>query len=324
MTTALITTAKERCRMCYTCVRECPAKAIRIIDGQAEVVGTRCIVCGNCVRVCSQQAKQVAESIGEVEDLLAGPRPVVACVAPSFPAEFTEIPYRQLMGMIRALGFAGVHEVSFGADLVARRYGQLLAEKTDHRFVATSCPAIVGYVERYYPEMVSALAPIVSPMIAMARAVRRLSTEDPEIVFIGPCTAKKAEADSPGLADEISAVLTFPELRRMFSRAGIDPADVEPSDFDPPHGAVGGVFPIGRGMLQTAGIQEDLMTGEVVATEGRSHTFEAIREFCAGDLGSRLLEALCCEGCIMGAGNGQRLAPLQPPTACPTLCLGTG
>ena len=307
MTTALITTAKERCRMCYTCVRECPAKAIRIIDGQAEVVGTRCIVCGNCVRVCSQRAKQVAESISEVESLLAGPRPVVACVAPSFPAEFTEIPYRQLVGMIRALGFAGVYEVSFGADLVARRYRQLLSEKTDRRFVATSCPAIVGYVERYHPDMVSSLAPIVSPMIAMARAVRRLSVEAPEFVFIGPCTAKKAEADSPRVSDEISAVLTFPELRRMFSQAGIDPADVEPLDFDPPHGAVGGVFPIGRGMLQTAGIQEDLMTGEVVATEGRSHTFEAIREFGAGDLGSKLLEALCCEGCIMGAGMDSEL-----------------
>lgn len=293
--------------MCYTCVRECPAKAIRIVDGQAEVVGTRCIVCGNCVRVCSQQAKQVAESIGPVRVLLAGSRPVVACVAPSFPAEFTEIPYPQLVGMIRALGFAAVHEVSFGADLVARQYRRLLAEETDHRFIATSCPAIVAYVERYHPEMAISLAPIVSPMVAMARAVRRLSDEDVEIVFIGPCTAKKAEADSPRVAGEISAVLTFPELRRMFALAGIEPGGVEPSDFDPPHGAVGGVFPIGRGMLQTAGIQEDLMTGEVVATEGRIHTFEAIREFSAGDLGARLLEALCCEGCIMGAGMDSEL-----------------
>jgi len=307
MATALITTAKERCRMCYTCVRECPAKAIRIVDGQAEVVGTRCIVCGNCVRVCSQQAKQVAESIDQIDELLAGSRPVVACVAPSFPAEFTEIPYQQLVGMLRALGFSAVYEVSFGADLVAREYGRLLNQKTDLRFIATSCPAIVGYVERYHPDMVSSLAPIVSPMVAMARAIRRLTDQEPVIVFIGPCTAKKAEADSPRLADEISAVLTFPELRRMFRRAGIDPSRVEPSDFDPPHGAVGAVFPIGRGMLQTAGIQEDLMTGEVVATEGRNHTFEAIREFSAGDLGARLLEALCCEGCIMGAGMDSKL-----------------
>ena len=209
--------------------------------------------------------------------------------------------------MLRALGFAGVYEVAFGADLVAREYGRLLNQKSNLRFIATSCPAIVGYVERYHPDMVPSLAPIVSPMVAMARAIRRLADENPAIVFIGPCTAKKAEADSPCIADEISAVLTFPELRRMFSKAGIEPSRVDTSDFDPPHGAVGGVFPIGRGMLQTAGIQEDLMTGEVVATEGRNHTFEAIREFGAGDLGAKLLEALCCEGCIMGAGMDSKL-----------------
>ncbi len=302
MTTALITTAKERCRMCYTCVRECPAKAIRIYDGQAEVIGARCIACGNCVRVCSQQAKQVADSIGQVDRLLAGSLPVAACLAPSFPAEFPEVPYRRLVGMVRALGFARVHEVSFGADLVAREYRRLLADRDGRRFIATSCPAVVGFVERYHPELVDSLAPIVSPMVATARAVRRLADEEIAVVFIGPCIAKKAEADSPRLAKEVSAALTFPELRSMFARQAVEAATVEPSDFDPPHGAVGGVFPIGRGMLQTADIQEDLMTGEVVAAEGRNHTFEAIREFAAGDLGARLLEALCCEGCIMGAG----------------------
>ena len=196
MDTALITTVKERCRMCYTCVRECPAKAIRIYDGQAEVIGARCIACGNCVRVCSQQAKQVADSIDRVDQLLAGNRPVVVCLAPSFPAEFTEIPYEQLVGMLRALGFGGVHEVSFGADLVARQYRRLLSGDSVHRFIATSCPAIVGYVERYHPEMVASLAPIVSPMVAMARAVRHLADEEIEIVFIGPCIAKKGVSTS--------------------------------------------------------------------------------------------------------------------------------
>ena len=71
--TAFVRTIKERCRMCYTCVRECPAKAIRIVEGQAEIMGERCIACGNCVRVCSQKAKQVVRSVDDVEQLLSGP-----------------------------------------------------------------------------------------------------------------------------------------------------------------------------------------------------------------------------------------------------------
>src|SRR5664280_3543653 len=83
---SLVETIKERCRVCYTCVRECPAKAIRIADGQAEVLGERCIGCGNCVRVCSQHAKDVFSGIEKVRELLAGPYKVAACLAPSFPA----------------------------------------------------------------------------------------------------------------------------------------------------------------------------------------------------------------------------------------------
>jgi iron only hydrogenase large subunit-like protein/nitrogen-specific signal transduction histidine kinase len=302
MGAAYITTIKERCRMCYTCVRECPAKAIRIATGQAEVIAERCIACGNCVRVCSQKAKQAASSIDQVDILLASGKRVAACLAPSFPAEFSETDYRQLVGMIRELGFTWVMEVSFGADLVAREYRKLLSETNGHRYITTHCPAIIGYVERYHPELVPCLAPIVSPMIATARIARRTYGKQIGVVFVGPCIAKKAEIDGKPVDGEVDAVLTFDELRQMIASAQINSETIEPSEFDPPYGSAGGLFPIGRGMLQAANIQEDLMTGEVVSSQGRSQMVEAIKEFADGDLGAKLLEALCCEGCIMGAG----------------------
>jgi iron only hydrogenase large subunit-like protein/nitrogen-specific signal transduction histidine kinase len=302
VSSAFITTVKERCRMCYTCVRECPVKAIRITDGQAQVVGERCIACGNCARICSQHAKILRSSIDEVRALLRSGGRVAACLAPSFPAEFTEIPYTQLVGMIRSLGFQFVTEVSFGADLVAREYRKLLSRRNGQRYISTTCPAVISYVERYYPDIVDSLAPIVSPMTAMARALRRLHDDELKVVFIGPCIAKKAEAQCESLAGEVDAVLMFPELRRMFADDGLFPEAVAASDFDPPHGGLGGLFPVSRGILQAADIQEDLMTGEIIATQGRSHMLEAVKEFAEGDLGARLLEVLCCEGCITGPG----------------------
>ncbi len=298
----LVETIGERCRVCYTCVRECPAKAIRVAEGQAEVVEERCIGCGNCVRVCSQAAKHVLGGIDRTEDLLAGEAKVVACVAPAFAAEFTEVEPDVLAGMIRALGFDYVVEVAFGADLVARKYYELLFEHPEERYIATSCPAVVGYVERFAPEVVSHLAPIVSPMAAMARVVHALYGADTQAVFVGPCIAKKGEAASDLLGDDLAEAITFRELRSMFEVHGVRPDSVERGPFDPPEPGRGALFPISRGMLQAAGITEDLMSGSVVATDGRTNFAGAIREFSVGALDAQLLEVLCCNGCIMGAG----------------------
>jgi len=304
---SLVETIKERCRVCYTCVRECPAKAIRITTGQAEVIPERCIGCGNCVRVCSQRAKKVLNGRDQTLALLEGPNPVAALVAPSFPAEFTDCEERQLVGMLRALGFTYVNEVAFGADLVAEAYRKLLAETDGKRFIATTCPAVIGYVEKYHPGLVSALAPIVSPMVATARALRRVRGERLKTVFIGPCIAKKGEAASTYVPGEVNAVLTFVELREMLAERRILPLSAALSDFDPPRGGPGGLLPIARGLLQAADVREDLADGRVVAAEGRDTFADALGEFETGDLNAKILEVLCCKGCIMGAGMSTRM-----------------
>ena len=123
-----IQTIEDRCRVCYTCARECPAKAIRISEGRAEILPERCICCGNCVKVCSQGAKQIVRTIDLATQLLDSDGPVAACIAPSFPAEFSDIAPSCLAAMIRKLGFDMVAEVGFGADLVANRYRRLLTQ----------------------------------------------------------------------------------------------------------------------------------------------------------------------------------------------------
>jgi two-component system NtrC family sensor kinase len=303
----LIRTLRERCRVCYTCVRECPAKAIRISGGQAQVIYERCIGCGNCVRVCSQGAKTILSDVARVEQLLGSGHRVAALVAPSFPAEFTDVAPARVIGMLRSAGFELVAEVAFGADLVADRYRKLLESSHGRRHIATTCPAVVGYVERYAPALVPYLAPIVSPMIAMARVLRQKYGEDLQIVFLGPCIAKRAEATAFG--GEVASVLTFPELRTLLQNRGVTGDSATDSEFDPPHARLGGLFAVSGGLLETAGVQDDLITGRGAVVDGRSVFVDAIHEFEAGAIDARLLEILACSGCIMGPGLSNR-APL--------------
>ncbi len=292
----LVYTIKELCRTCYTCVRECPAKAIRIVGGQAEVIDDRCIACGNCTKVCSQGAKVFLNTTDRVSKLLESDPDTAAIVAPSFPAEFSDLTdHTILVGMIRALGFRYVTEVSFGADLVADRYRKLVTENKSS-YISSDCPSIVNYVRFYHPGLVDNLAPVVSPMVAMSRVVREKYGKDTKIVFIGPCIAKKAESF------EIDEAITFTELREMLIQNGIEPVNTVKTEFDPPKGGRGSVFPVARGLLQTARISDNAITGNIIAAEGRIDFQEALKEFETGLIKDQHMELLCCEGCIMGPG----------------------
>lgn len=301
--TGFVRTVKERCRICYTCVRECPAKAIRIANGQAEVIAERCIGCGNCIRVCSQKAKVVLDSIQGVSQLLKSGCKTAAILAPSFPAEFVQLDYKKLIGMIRKLGFDYVNEVGFGADLVAEKYRKLLEDSgPDSKYIATSCPAIIAYIERYHPDLVKNLVPIVSPMVATAKSIHKIYGDDVKVVFIGPCIAKKGEIRSANMNSEVAESLTFIELREMLEAENINPENSQDSDFDEPLAGIGAIFPVSRGLFQSAGIEEDLVNGNITAVEGGNNFVDAFREFENGDINVKLLEVLACTGCIMGPG----------------------
>ncbi len=293
----LVFTVKDRCRVCYTCVRECPVRAIRIVNGQAEVISSRCIGCGNCTRVCSQKAKVFLDCTQDVQLMLESGGVNAVCVAPSFPAEFHEFDdYRILVGMLRKLGFDYVHEVAFGADLVAHEYGRILEQTGAEHSISSDCPAIAFYVRHYYPDLTPLLAPVVSPMVATARVIRKLYGPDTKVTFVGPCIAKKSE--SP----EIDAVLTFKEIRKFFRLMEIRPDNVIPSDFDEPKGHKAAIFPVTRGKLHSLNKSDDICEANVIVASGRVNFREAIKEFNDHLNRSLHLELLCCEGCIMGPG----------------------
>jgi two-component system, NtrC family, sensor kinase len=308
----IITTIKQNCRRCYTCVRDCPAKAIRIEEGQASVVAERCISCGNCTMVCSQGAKAYASGVDGVLRLLEPGSevqrggPVAALLAPSFPVGFSVSP-AQVIGALREAGFTYVIEVAYGADLVNDACRTYLEENPTGLHIASACPAVVEYVRKYHPALTDRIMPIVSPMVATALAVKQRYGRQVRCVFIGPCVAKKSEIIDPQVASVLDDVLTLPELERVLTARGVDPAKAAPGEFDPPHAGSARIYPIPGGLFDSAEIGDGLRDPRLIVVSGKDETVETLAGIPDGppedeDNGLLLVEALMCRGCYAGPG----------------------
>ncbi|MDY0342099.1 MAG: [Fe-Fe] hydrogenase large subunit C-terminal domain-containing protein [Lentimicrobium sp.] len=309
MASPLISIDSDKCKICYACVRVCPVNAIQVKANQEVpvVIHDRCIGCGSCVEVCAPAAISYRDGTREVKELLASGEKVAAIVAPSISGEFDDITdYRKFVRMIRELGFAYVNEVSFGVDMVADKYRELFTNFLGRYYITTNCPPIVALIEKFHPELIDNLAPIVSPMVASAQVARQLYGETTKVVYIGPCIGAKDEALRFEGKSKVDAVLTFVELRNLFQEFNIKESTVEYSDFDPPLGYKGSLYAVSNGILQAAGLSEDLMNGSTITAEGRNDVLEAIREFESRiEFIRKNFNLFYCEGCLMGPGTSK-------------------
>ena len=298
MNHAIVSTITDRCKRCYSCIRECPAAAIRVVDAQAKVIEERCIACGHCVKVCSQDAKQIFSELEEVYSLLQANK-VVAIIAPSFAASFPK-EYRKIPTALRKLGFIQVIETAFGADLIANDYMEVIKSDSDKTLISSACPAVVSFIQKYYVDLVPNLAQVVSPMIALGRYLKKDLGEEVKIVFVGPCVAKKHEAQDEEVAGVIDAVLTFTELKRMFDAEDIVLNDLEDSDFDGPHAMMGKAYPLAGGLLKTTDVSDDILEKDIIVVEGKRKVVDIIEEIANNHINAKFTDILFCEGCISG------------------------
>ncbi|MGQ9747533.1 MAG: [Fe-Fe] hydrogenase large subunit C-terminal domain-containing protein [Candidatus Caldatribacteriaceae bacterium] len=295
----IISTIRASCRDCYKCVRHCPVKAIRIRFGHAEVVEERCIHDGRCVLVCPQGAKTVRDDVQRVKDLIQSGKKVVASLAPSFIASFSEVSVGQIVSGLKELGFYKVRETAEGAEWVAQEHAKLLKEGRVN-LISSSCPAINNLIARYFPQQLENIAPVVSPMVAHARLLRR---EDPEncVVFIGPCIAKKGEIEEREVAQEVEVVLTFEELKKWFREENLNLSDLPESGFDVSAVQWARAFPLEGGLLRSASLDTDLLSHEFVVVTGVERAKQFFKEMEKGRIHFRFIEAMACEGgCIDG------------------------
>ena len=298
---------EDKCNLSYSCVRVCPVNAIEIKVNKdyARVIPERCIGCGECTSVCPEGAIVYRDSKQESKRILKTNHKKVAIVAPSISGEFHDIAdYRKFVQMIKHLGFDYVNEVSFGADIIALKYAELIKNFKGKYYISTACPVVVQHILKFQPELLDNLVPLVSPMIATAKIARNLYGDDIKIIYIGPCIESKNEATLYDKDGKIDSVLTFQELRELFIEFDIHQTTLEFSEFDAPIGYKGSLFPISNGILQAADISEDLLEGLVITAEGKSNILNATKQFNSDiDTIKKHFNLYFCEGCLMGPGT---------------------
>jgi len=306
---SLVELLKNKCDLSYSCVRVCPVNAIEVKVNMdfARIIPERCIGCGSCTSVCPQDAIHYVDSKEETKRILKLDGKKVAVVAPSISGEFHDITdYRKFVQMFIQLGFDHVNEVSFGADIISLKYAELFNNFKGKYYISTACPVIVSYIQKFQPELIDNLVPLVSPMIATAKVVRKLYGPDSKIVYVGPCIENKNEATLYTDDGRIDSVLTFVELRELFNEFNIHESTLEYSEFDTPIGYKGSLFPIPNGLLQSANISEDLLTGTVITGEGKSNMINATKQFFIDtETIKKHFNLYYCEGCIMGPGTSR-------------------
>lgn len=233
----------SNCRNCYKCLRECPVKAISVLDDKAQINEELCILCGHCVGSCRFNAKVVASDIAKVRDLISRKK-VYVSLAPSFISSFDVKGFAAMEKALKALGFESVEETAVGAAAVTDEYKKLLEGGKYRNLIASACPATVRLISQYYPDALPFLAPVDSPMVAHARQLKK-AYKNCAVVFVGPCLAKKREAAESGIID---AVLTFEELEAMLAEAKITP---DPSLEDDKDALRARYYPINRGIIKS-------------------------------------------------------------------------
>ena len=300
-----IYTEQTECQDCYKCIRQCPVKAIRVEDGHAAVVSELCIMCGNCVINCPAKAKHVRNDVPKARQLMKLKKRVIASLAPSFASEFPEYKPEQIVAALKKLGFWGVSETAIGADFVSAHLSEVFKNESGKKdgqklFLSSACPSVVNFIKQYMSNYAPYITDCASPLLAHARYLKKTYGEDTCVIFIGPCIAKKSEADS---FPEIDAAVTFENLRKWFELEGISPANCTPDENDvfiPQNAAQGALYPVDGGMI--ASVRNYGNPVRSMSVSGIRQIKEALEDLNINDLTEPLfIELLACRGgCING------------------------
>ena len=287
-----LTFKKSNCKNCYKCIRHCPVKAIRFSGNQAHIIGNECILCGQCFVVCPQNAKEITSELEKVKVLLQTGEPVVVSLAPSFIANYHGVGIHAMREALKKLGFYDVEETAIGATIVKKEYERMLQEDERDIIISSCCHSINLLIQKHFPKALEYLADIVSPMQAHCIDIKK-RIPGAKTVFIGPCVAKKDEAEHyDGIVD---AVLTYEELTEWLKQEKI----VLQTEMDSDENSRARFFPTTGGILKT--LEPEISGYTYLALDGVENCMNALRDIEAGKIHKCFIEMSACVGsCISG------------------------
>ncbi|MBQ2805345.1 MAG: 4Fe-4S dicluster domain-containing protein [Clostridia bacterium] len=316
---------KTKCKQCGACAKICPYHAIRNYkrpcerackvkaistneDGTARIRNSKCISCGACVYQCPFGAITDVSYILDAIRLIKNSNnnqdyKVFAVVAPAIASQFTYAKLGQVLTGIKQLGFYSVVEAAMGADMVAKDEAVELAEKGF--LLSSCCPAFVSYVEKHFPQMLEHVSHNRSPMAVIGEFIKK-QVPNSKVVFIGPCTAKKAERTKQNVAPFVDVVLTFEELQALFDSRDIEITTLEESTIDNAS-FFGRIFARSGGLAEAAvrSLEEQGVDFKVNPTvcNGIEECKLALMKKSKNLIDSNFIEGMAClGGCVGGAG----------------------
>ena len=286
-----LTLKKSNCKNCYKCIRHCPVKSIRFSGNQAHIIGNECILCGHCFVVCPQNAKEIVDGTEKARVLLQSGDPVVVSLAPSFIANYEGVGIESMRRALKKLGFFDVEETAIGATIVKNEYERMLREEDRDIIITSCCHSVNLLIQKYYPASLEYLADVMSPMQAHCADIKK-RMPGAKTVFIGPCVAKKDEAEHyEGLVD---AVLTFEELTNWLKAEGIA---LEKELDDTPESRAR-FFPTTGGILKT--MAQNAPGYTYLALDGVENCIAALKDIESGRIHKCFIEMSACVGSCIG------------------------
>ncbi len=323
---------QDKCIKCGKCFSQCPYHAISKIErpcaaacgmdaitsdelGRAKIDYDKCVSCGMCLVNCPFAAIADKSQILQVITAIKRDEEVIACVAPAFVGQFgKEATPAKLKAAMRQLGFADVVEVAIGADLCTVEEAKDFLEEVPEKqpFMGTSCcPAWSVMAKKLFPEFKDYISMALTPMVITARMVKK-DHPNARICFIGPCAAKKLEANRRSVRSDVDFVLTFEELQGLFDAKEVDFSKIEedPADSMSEGTGMGRGFAVGGGVAAAVveAIKHIDPDREVLieAVDGLRECRKMLQMAKAGKRNGYLLEGMACPGgCVAGAGTIQ-------------------